>query len=89
MTVPERISRLFGLLCIALAWMTRIGEQRTEIHAPRQDKRGRAVVSVTRIGWQILSQAARWGGDDFWDCLRLLEMPCLTASTSVSRSVRC
>ncbi|BBN97071.1 IS4 family transposase [Deinococcus grandis] len=89
MTAPERISRLFGLLCIALAWMTRIGAQRTETCTPRQDKRGRAVVSVTRIGWQILSQAARWGGEVFCDCLRLLGMPFPTASTSVSRSVRC
>ena len=89
MTAPERISRLFGLLCIALAWMTRIGAQRTETCTPRQDKRGRAVVSVTRIGWQNLSQAARWGGEVFCDCLRLLGMPFPTASTSVSRSVRC
>lgn len=89
MTAPERISRLFGLLCIALAWMTRIGAQRTATHAPRRDNRGRAVVSQTRIGWQILSQAARWGGDDFWNCLRLLGMPFPTASTSVSQSVRC
>ncbi|GGN45462.1 hypothetical protein GCM10010842_34990 [Deinococcus daejeonensis] len=74
MTAPERISRLFRLLCIALAWMTRIGAQRTETHAPRQDKRGRAVVSVTRIGWQILRQAARWGGEVFCDCLQLLGM---------------
>lgn len=29
LTTPKRISRLFGLLCIALAWMTRIGTQRT------------------------------------------------------------
>nr|WP_043804837.1 transposase [Deinococcus gobiensis] len=89
MTAPARISRLFGRLCIALAWMTRVGAQRTATHAPRLNNRGRAVVSVTRIGWQILTQAARWGGDDFWDCLRLLGMPFPTASTSVSRSVRC
>nr|WP_043804877.1 transposase [Deinococcus gobiensis] len=89
MTAPARISRLFGRLCLALAWMTRVGAQRTATHAPRRDKRGQAVVSVTRIGWQILTQAARWGGDDFWDCLRLLGMPFPTASTSVSRSVRC
>ncbi|GGM18358.1 hypothetical protein GCM10010841_28070 [Deinococcus aerophilus] len=89
MTAPGRIARLFGLLCIALAWMTRIGAQQTEINAPRRDNRGRAVVSVTRIGWQILSQAARWGGDVFWDCLRLLGMPFPTASRSPSQSVRC
>ncbi|UBV45486.1 IS4 family transposase (plasmid) [Deinococcus taeanensis] len=89
MTSPERISRLFGLLCIALAWMTRVGAQQTETHAPRRDNRGRAVVSQAWIGWQILSQAARWGGDVFWECLRLLGLPFPTASTSVSRSVRC
>lgn len=89
MTAPARISRLSELLCIALAWMTRVGAQRTEPRAPRRDKRGRAVVSQARIGWQILSQAARWDGDDCWDCLRLLGLPFSTASTSVSRSVRC
>ncbi len=89
MMAPERLSRLFGLLCLALAWITRIGAQRTETHGPQRDKRGRAVMSQARIGWQILSQAARWGGDVFWDCLRLLGMPFPTASTSVSRSVRC
>ena len=89
MTASERISRLFGLLCIVFAWMTRVEAHRTETHAPRRDERGRAVVSQPRIGWQILSQAARWGGDDFWDCLRLLGMPFPTASTRVFRSVRC
>lgn len=47
------------LLCTALAWMTRIGAQRTEIREPQRDKRGRAVVSMTQIRLQILSQAAR------------------------------
>ncbi|GGM59894.1 transposase [Deinococcus arenae] len=89
MTASERISRLFGLLCIVFAWMTRFGAHQTETHTPRRDKRGRAVVSQFRIGWQILSQAARWDGDDFWDCLRLLGMPFPIASTLISRSVRC
>lgn len=89
MTASERISRLFGLLCIRLTWMTRVGARRTETHAPRRDKRGRAVVSQPRIGWQILSQAARWGGEVFWDCLRLLRTPFPTSSTSISQSVRC
>ncbi|MFC3602012.1 IS4 family transposase [Deinococcus soli (ex Cha et al. 2016)] len=89
MTSPERISRLFGLLCIAFAWMTRVGAHQIDTHAPRRDNRGRAVVSQTRIGWQILSQAARWGGEVFCDCLRLLGMPFPAASTSFSRSVRC
>ncbi|GGL87985.1 hypothetical protein GCM10010840_27560 [Deinococcus aerolatus] len=55
MTAPERISRLFGLLCIALAW----GVQQAQDQPPRQDTRGRAVVSLVRIGWQVLGQAAR------------------------------
>nr|WP_189059914.1 IS4 family transposase [Deinococcus daejeonensis] len=89
MTAPERISRLFGLLCIVLAWMTRAGAERGAIHRPRQDNRGRAVVSHVRIGWQILSQAVQWGSDTFWDCLQLLRTPFPTPSTSISQSVRC
>ena len=89
MTAPERISRLFGMLCIALAWMARVGRQQVETQPPRQDNHGRAVVSQIRIGWQILSQAARWGGEVFWDCLELLGRPFPATSTSTSRSVRC
>ncbi|KQR15458.1 transposase [Deinococcus sp. Leaf326] len=89
MTAPDRISRLFGLLCIALAWMTRVGAQRIQDHPPRQDNRGRATVSQVRLGWQVLGQAARWGGEIFWDCLELLARPFSATSTSISRSVRC
>ncbi|UBV43947.1 IS4 family transposase [Deinococcus taeanensis] len=89
MTAPERISRLFGLLCIALAWMARVGTQTVQEDPPRRDKRGRAVVSLVRIGWQILSQAVRWGGDAFWNCLELLSTPFPLTSTSIPQSVRC
>ena len=89
MTAPERISRLFGLLSVALAWMTRIGVQYAQNEPPRQDRRGRAVVSLVRIGWQILSQAARWGGDAFWNCVELLITPFPPTGTSIPRSVRC
>nr|WP_188904793.1 IS4 family transposase [Deinococcus aerophilus] len=89
MTAPERISRLFGLLCIALAWMARVGAQWVQDHPPRQDNRGRAVVSQVRIGWQVLGQAARWGGEIFGDCLQLLSMPFPPTNTSNFRSVRC
>jgi hypothetical protein len=89
MTAPDRISRLFGLLCIALAWMARVGAQRIQDHPPRQDNRGRAVVSQVRIGWQVLGQAARWGGEVFWDYLELLGRPFSAISTSISRCVRC
>lgn len=88
MTAPERNSRLSGLLCNALVWMTRIGAQRTETHAPLQDKRGRAVVIVTRIGWQILRYAARWIGEVLWDCLRLLGLPFPDAWKSGFRNYR-
>lgn len=89
MTAPERLSRLFGVLSVALAWMARVGVQTAQNALPRRDSRGRAVVSLVRIGWQILSQAVRWGGDAFWNCLELLNTPFPTAGTSVSRSVRC
>ena len=89
MTAPDRISRLFGLLCLALAWMARVGAQTVLQHAARQDNRGRAVVSQVRIGWQVLGQAVRWGGEAFWDCLELLSTPFPLAHTSISRSVRC
>lgn len=89
MTAPDRISRLFGLLCLALAWMARVGAQTVLQHAARQDNRGGAVVSQVRIGWQVLGQAARWGGEAFWVCLELLRTPFPTTHTSNSRSVRC
>lgn len=72
MTASERISRLFGLLCVALAWMVRVGAQTAQESPPRQDNRGRAVVSQVRIGWQVLSQAVRWGGEAFWVYFELL-----------------
>ncbi len=83
MTAPERISRLFGLLSVALAWMTRVGVWSVREDPPRRDKRGRAIVSRVRIGWQILSQAIRWGGNTFWDCLELLRTPFLPTGTSI------
>ena len=89
MTAPERISRLFGLLCLALAWMARVGVQQVQNQPPRRDNRGRAVVSQLRVGWQMLGQAARWGGKIFWDCLQLFRMPFPATSTSIAPSCRC
>ena len=84
MTASERISRLFGLLCVALAWMARVGAQTGQESPPRQDNRGRAVVSQVRIGWQMLSQAVRWGGEAFWLCFELLSTPFPPTHTSSS-----
>nr|WP_189012017.1 transposase [Deinococcus malanensis] len=89
MTAPDRIARLFGLLCVALAWMARVGAQTVQQSPSRRDNRGRAVVSQVRIGWQVLSQAVRWGGEAFWDCFELLSTPFPPTHTPTSRSVRC
>ncbi len=89
MTAPERISRLFGLLCVALAWMARVGAQTVQESPSRRDNRGRAVVSQVRMGWQVLSQAVRWGGEAFWVCFELFSTPFPPTHTSSSRSVRC
>ncbi|GGJ90214.1 hypothetical protein GCM10008939_37650 [Deinococcus aquiradiocola] len=61
MTAPDRLSRLFGLLCFVLAWMVRVGYAVQELDPPTLDNRG-----TTRVGWTLLSQAMRWGLDAFW-----------------------
>jgi len=40
MTAPDRRSRLFGLLCIMLVWMVRVGEAVQEVDPPTPDNRG-------------------------------------------------
>jgi len=89
MTGADRISRLFGLLCIALAWMARVGAAHQQEDTPRRDNRGRPVRSQVRTGWTALSQVVRWGLDSFWSYLQLLSMPFPATETSVPRSVRC
>ena len=73
MTAPDRLSRLFGVLCIVLAWMVRVGEAMQEFNPPTLDNRGRKASSTARSGWTLLSQAVRWGLDTFWTCLDLLK----------------
>ncbi|WP_428194488.1 IS4 family transposase [Deinococcus saxicola] len=84
MTAADRISRLFGLLCIALAWMTRVGAEDQQERPPRRDNRGRLVFSLARQGWMQLSQAVRWGLDTVWTYLQLLRTPFPATATSVS-----
>ena len=74
MTAPDRLSRLFGLLCIVLAWMVRVGEAAQESDPPTLDNRGRKARSTARTGWTLLSQAVRWGLDTFWTYLDLLKI---------------
>ena len=73
MTAPDRLSRLFGLLCIVLAWMVRVGEAVQELAPPTPDNRGRKARSTARTGWMLLSQAVRWGLNAFWTYLDLLK----------------
>ena len=73
MTASDRLSRLFGLLCIVLAWMVRVGEAVQELAPPTPDNRGRKARSTARTGWMLLSQAVRWGLDAFWTYLDLLK----------------
>lgn len=50
MTAADRISGLFGLLYIALAWMTRIGVEDQQKTPLRRDNRGRLMRSLPRQG---------------------------------------
>ena len=59
MTAPDRLSRLFGLLCIVLAWMVRVGEAARDLHPPTLDNWGRKTRSTARSGWTLFSQAVR------------------------------
>lgn len=50
MTDANRISRLFGLLCIVLAWMVRVGAQEQGQTPVRSDNRGWPIRSQVRTG---------------------------------------
>jgi len=89
MTAPDRLSRLFGLLCIVLAWMVRVGEAAQESDPPTLDNRGRRARSTARTGWTLLSQAVRWGLDTFWTYLDLLQTAFPSPGEGKARSVSC
>ena len=89
MTAPDRLSRLFGLLCIVLVWMIRVGEAAQESDPPTLDNRGRKTRSMGRTGWMLLSQAVRWGLDAFWTYLDLLKTAFSSPGEGKSRSVSC
>ena len=89
MTAPDRLSRLFGLLCIVLAWMVRVGEAAQELDPPTPDNRGRKARSTARTGWTLLSQAVRWGLDAFWTYLDLLKTAFSSPGERKTRSVSC
>lgn len=89
MTAPDRISRLFGLLCIVLAWTLRVGETEQATYPPRRNNRGRFHESQVRIGLKVLSDVVRWGLDTFWLLLQLLKTPFPSPSAEKIGSVRC
>lgn len=75
MTQPDRLSRLFGLLSLALTWMVRIGEWRAEQQPIPAKKHGRPAWSRASYGREVLSAALRWGTTTFYTCLELLSSP--------------
>ena len=89
MTAPDRLSRLFGLLCIVLAWMVRVGDDAQTTPPPALDNRGRRFTSTARLGWMLLSQAVRWSLDTFWTYFALLKTPFPALSAGKLRSVSC
>ena len=89
MMALDRLSRLFGLLCIVLAWMVRVGEAAQESGPPTLDNRGRRARSTARTGWTLLSQAVRWGLDTFWTYLGLLKTAFPSPGEGKARSVSC
>ncbi|SEJ69979.1 hypothetical protein SAMN04488058_1151, partial [Deinococcus reticulitermitis] len=75
MTQADRLSRLFGLLSLALAWMVRIGEWRAEHHPIPRKKHGRPAWSRATYGRELLCTALRWGKTTFYTHLELLKSP--------------
>ena len=88
MTAPERIGKLFGLLCIALAWMIRVGEEVEAEQATRLKKHGRPAKSRTRRGYRVLSRAVRWASQSFQTLLELLNTPFCALGAGKTQPVR-
>jgi hypothetical protein len=88
MIQPERLSRLFGLLSLALAWMARVGEWRVEQQSIPIKKHGRPAWSRASYGRELLSAALRWGKTTFHTYLELLKSPFPAPGQEKSRPVR-
>ena len=86
---PIKATQPFGLLCIVLAWMVRVGEAVQELDPPTLDNRGRKARSTARSGWTLLSHAVRWGLDAFWTYLGFLKTAFPCPGEGKSRSVSC
>lgn len=75
MTHSDRLSRLFGLLSLALAWMVRIGEWRAEQQPIPTKKHARPAISRASYGRELLCAALRWGKTTFYTYFDLLKSP--------------
>lgn len=75
MTHQGRLSRLFGLLSLALAWMVRIGVGRAEQQPVPNKKHGCPAISRASYGYEVLSRALQWGERSFQTCLLLRFTP--------------
>lgn len=75
MTQPDRVSRLFGLLSLALAWMVRVGQWRAEQQPIPIKKHGRPAQGRARYGHELLCTSLRWGKATFYTCFELLKSP--------------
>ncbi|GGJ77555.1 hypothetical protein GCM10008939_22020 [Deinococcus aquiradiocola] len=89
MTAPDRLSRLFGLLCLVLAWMVWVGRAVQELDPPTLDNRGRKSRGTARVGWTQLSQAVRWELDAFWTYMDLFKTDFPSPGEGKTQSVRC
>ncbi|SMB84305.1 IS4 family transposase [Deinococcus hopiensis] len=75
MTQPDRLSRLFGLLSLALAWMVRVGAWRAGQQPISTKKHARPAISRASYGRELLCPALRWGKTTFYTYLDLLKSP--------------
>lgn len=88
MTQADRLSRLFGLLSLALAWMVRIGEWRAEQQPIPTKKHARPAISRASYGRELLCAALRWGKTTFYTHFELLKSPFPHPGQQKSQPVR-
>lgn len=88
MTQPARLSQLFGLLSLALAWMVRIGDRRAEQQSIPTKKHARLAISRASYGRELLCAALRWGKTTFYTYFELLKSPFLHPGQQKSQPVR-
>lgn len=90
MTAPDHLRRLFGLLCLALAWMLRVGVEKAQTEPIRvMRKRNRPTMSRARYVAQELGRAICWAEDVLYAFISLLSVPFSSLGQGKSQPVRC